>query len=431
MKNLLLSLFICLVVITVGFLLSWKSIPNQEGYFEAAWKLSHLDFSKSLLDPSVTPLNFLVSTLIERSLHISLTNAWKLMDLFFCGLLVIVFTNIYSKSSFSHFSFQFFVPLIISLSSLGFIYSFTSASGEGMPIFFSVVGVYLWQKRSFVPANLLFILALLSKYTFYLIAPGIFLWTLFNFKTFTKKDIQNMFFGISLLVSILVLYHGIKHWEEIKLQLRYVNNTSPLIFINNFAIYLFAALLGAPLLLLFTFLNPQINNLFLLTAISSMLILSRRYFYWNHVQQIVSFLLLFLFTHPKAREFLQLRSVALQVLFTFIIIIFLPITAGSFTLFPKQLTIYESQAVDREIMKDFHGGNIGYYLNRRFDEPFPNYEISYMDPSWDFVMDDTEYVVLPLPGIPRQLTSFKQCQYIFHQQVGTNSIYKVMCSKKK
>lgn len=427
MNRFFFPVFTCLSVITLGFLLSWKSIPNQEGYFEAAWKLSHLDFGGSLLDPSVTPLNFLVSTLLERTLHISLTNAWKLMDLFFCGLLVVFFLNVYSKTH--TFSFiHNFAAYVVCLSTFGLIYSFTSASGEGMPIFFSVLGVYAWQKRSFIQASLLFVLAFLSKYTFYLIAPGVFLWTLLNIKNFSKKDFQKLCIGVSIIGSILLLYHGMKHWTELRLQLRYVNNFSPLVFTNNFLIYLLAVVLGAPLIALFAILNPQFTNLFWITSLSSIFILSRRYFYWNHVQQIISFLLLFVFTHPKAKEFLKWRFIILQIIFSVFLFNFLPVNFASYTIFPKHMTIDESRAIEKEISKNYHGGQVGYYLNRRFDEPFPNYEISYMDPSWDFVIEDTEYVVIPGQGIPRPLPEFKQCGYIFYQQVGTNSIYKVGCA---
>ncbi len=429
MLKILFAAIICLSVVTAGFLLSKNSIPNQEGYFEEAWKFSHLDFNSSLLSPSVTPINFLVATLLERSFSISLSNSWKLMDLFFCGLLVVFFTKVYRQTQNSNSEITF-LPLIICLTSLGFIYSFTSTSGEGMPIFFSVLGVNYWQKRSFVLASLLFILSFLSKYTFYLIAPGVILWTILNVKTFTKKDFQRIIISASLLFCILLLYHGLKSWGDLKLQLRYVSNYSPYIIGNNVALYLFAIVLGAPIIVLFSIFNPQIKNIYWLVSLSSFLVLSRRYFYWNHVQQIISFLIMFFLSNSKAREFLKLKYLGLQLLLFISLFLFLPITAGNNVLFPKHITISESRAIDTEIQKDYHGGKIGYYLNRRFDEPFPHYEISYLEPTWDFIIEDTEYVVLPLPGIPRQLQYFKKCRYIFYQTVITNSIYKVECQKK-
>ncbi len=70
-------------------------------------------------------------------------------------------------------------------------------------------------------------------------------------------------------------------------------------------------------------------------------------------------------------------------------------------------------------------------MNRRFDELFPTYEISYMDPSWDFIINDTKYVVVPGIGLPRQLTNFKNCIYIFYRQVGPESIFRVNCGINK
>lgn len=91
------------------------------------------------------------------------------------------------------------------------------------------------------------------------------------------------------------------------------------------------------------------------------------------------------------------------------------------------MTTTESRAIEAEIKKDYHGGQIGYYFNRGFAESFPHYEISYMEPTWDFVIEDTEYVVVPSNGLPFHLTNFKQCRYTFYTQVGMNTIYKVLC----
>ncbi|MEK7060933.1 MAG: hypothetical protein AAB931_00250, partial [Patescibacteria group bacterium] len=150
----ILYLFIFITTVGSGLILSQDSIPNQEGYFELAWNFSHLDTKKTLLAPAVTPLNFIVGAILERVLNISAANAWKIMDLTFAAALAVFLSYVFKTVQKPSSLVDKLIPPILILSSLGFIYSFTSGSGEGMPIFFAVVGVYLWQKKNFLPGTL-------------------------------------------------------------------------------------------------------------------------------------------------------------------------------------------------------------------------------------------------------------------------------------
>ena len=421
--------FLFCSIISLGFFLSYNSIPNQEGYFEGAWLLSHGNFTQTILSPAVTPLNFFVGFALERILHVSTANAWKIMDLVFSGLLGVFLIHIYwEKHRPKNISDLFFPPLTI-LSSVGFLYYFTSMSGEGMPVFFAVTGIYYWQKRSFTTACLLFILSFLSKFTLYLIAPGMGLWLLFNLKSYSRQELKQIGIAAILFLSVFFAYNTIKQWGDIKLQVAHINSFPPQIVLYNFPYYFVAILLSAPLIVLFSLSNPSITSLFWIAALSCFVMLIRRYFYWNHPQQIVAFLMLYFFTHPQSKNVIHLRYIFLQIIFSICLIALLLSSIGSI-FFPAHMTKQESFAIDGEIMKDYHGGKVGYYLNRRFDEPFPNYEISYMEPNWDFVVEDTEYIVVPAGLIPEQIVRHKQCRLIYYSVVAQNIIYKVTCEKK-
>ena len=93
-RFIILSFLFC-AIIGLGLFLSNNSIPNQEGYFEGAWKLSHINFTDAILSPATTPLIFLTGMLIERVLGISLANAWKIMDLVFAGFIGVFLTYVY------------------------------------------------------------------------------------------------------------------------------------------------------------------------------------------------------------------------------------------------------------------------------------------------------------------------------------------------
>ena len=200
-KLLLVTAFV--TVLVSGFALSWKSIPNQEGYTEIFWNVSHIDFSEIIRSPSITPLNFLVAIVIERTLHLSVANVWKLMDLIFAGSTALFLTHIYLQKYSPKTLFHKLAPIIIIVSSVGFVYSFTSMSGEGMPVFFALLGLYYWQKRSFILATLCFITSFLAKYTIYLIGPGVLIWTLMSLRTFSRKDIRQLFISTMLFLASL------------------------------------------------------------------------------------------------------------------------------------------------------------------------------------------------------------------------------------
>ncbi len=306
---------IFLAFLAVGLFISKDSIPNQEGYFELGWKISHIDFGGILKNAAITPLNFLVAVIIERLFHISVASSWKLMDLTFSALLGTFLAYLYGKRHRSNTFMPKILSAIVIITSVGYIYSFTSMSGEGMPLFFAATGLYFWQKKSFVPATLLFILSFLSKFTIYLVAPGIFIWTILNIRYFSRKNLMQLFVMSIFFASIFIVYHSSKNWADIKLQSLYINNFSPWIILNNIPPYFLALLLGAPLVVIFTFLNPSVRNLYFTAAVSAGIMLLRRYFYWNHPQQIIVFMMLYFFTDSKAKIFLQKKYVFLQLIF--------------------------------------------------------------------------------------------------------------------
>lgn len=427
--NRFILIIVFFLVIGTGFLLSYGSIPNQEGYVELSWNLNHLNFRETLFHPMTTPLNFLVALVIERILSTSTAAAWKIMDLTFAGFIAVFITKVYWNNTKPKLLFDKFMPVLIITTSVGFIYSFTSMSGEGMPVFFALLGVYYWNKKRFIRASLLFILSFLSKYTIYLIAPGLILWTVFQLKYYSKKELKQIFVAGILFLSSFFLYHSLKQWVDFKLHLPYISNLSPQIILNNFPPYLMAIIMGAPIIAIFSFLYPSFTNLFWLCGFSCLIMLLRRYFCWNHSQQIITFWMLYFFSHPNIHKILQKRFMLLQSIFFFSLIVLLPINSGGLPIFYKHITKYDSYKIEEEINRDYHGGKVGYYGNRRFDVPFPNYEISYMAPDWDFVIKDTEYVVIPSIGIPGRLLDFKECKYIYYKQIGLNAIYKVDCGK--
>lgn len=423
--------FTFFTLLLLGLFFSKGSIPNQEGYFELGWHTSHIDFNRIFTDPAITPLNFLVAILIERSLHISVATAWKLMDLTFSSFLGVLLVNLYLKLHKTKHFFEKILPGIVIITSVGYFYSFTSMSGEGMPLFFAAAGLYYWNKKSFILATLLFILSFFSKFTIYLIAPGIFIWTFINIRNFSRKNLIQLFIMGVIFTSIFISYHSFKNWSDIKLQSSYINNFSPWILLNNFPPYFLALLLGAPIVIIFAFLNPSWKNLYFISGISAGIMLLRRYFYWNHPQQIIVFLMLYFFTSPKAKVFLKNKYIFLQLIFSICLLALLPIKTSNFELFHKHYTIKESIQIDTEVMKDLNGQKVGYFMNRRFDEPFFTYEISYLNPVWDFIINDTKYIVLPSINIPKQLTDFKHCSYTFNKQIGSQSIFKVNCNLNK
>lgn len=426
-----LSIIIFVLVMGLGLILSRGSIPNQEGYFELSWKINHLDFN-GIFKPEVTPIIFLVAYLIEKTFPISLASSWKIMDLVFLGFISVFFANIfwiYQKPK--KFIYKI-TPIIIICSLLNYIYSFTSMTGEGIPILFALLGLYLWNKRRFIPGMLLLVISYLSKYTLYLVAPGILIWTLINIRKFTRQEIQNLFISFVLFISVFLIYNSIKNWNDFSLQVPSLSlgSTSVTTYFHILNMYLIAIIISAPIIVLFSFLYPSYTNLFWLCGISAFLILSKRHFYWNHPQQIISMFMLYFFSSIKANKLIKYKYLILQSIFCVGFFILVPVNSGLTQFFYKHMTINDSKLIDEEIKKDYHGGKIGYYLNRRFDEPFPNYEISYMDPAWDFIIEDTEYVVVPTGGLPQQLVNFTQCQYTFYHQVERNSIFKVTCPKK-
>lgn len=122
-------------------------------------------------------------------------------------------------------------------------------------------------------------------------------------------------------------YNSLKHWGDIKLQTHYINNFYPSIAINNFPPYFLALITGAPLVSLFAFTQPGFTNLYWLAGSSSLIMLLRRYYQWNHPAQIIAFWLLYFLTHPEAKTFIQKRLVFLQVVFSICLIAVLPVTA--------------------------------------------------------------------------------------------------------
>lgn len=416
------------LTIILGVFLSAHSIPNQEGYFELAWNFAYINFKNLFSSSAATPLIFITSIGIHKYLPISLASAWKLMDLTFAGFITAFLSWIYisyQKPS----GLRKLFGMLVSITSFGYIYSFTSMSGEGMPIFSALLGTYLLSKRKFYASNLFFVISFLSKFTFYLIAPGIFLWGIINFKSFTKKERVHILINGCIFLILFFLYHYSKSFMEIKLQFPYVNSVSIFDFTGAYPFFFLAVLLGAPLVSVFSFINISIKNIFFLSALSVFFILLRRYFYWNHSQQIIVFLFLYAFTHPKAKNFFSVKAIILQLLISLSIIIVLPITAKTLPLFPKHIQTGEMRQVENEILKDYHGGKVGYYLNRPFDEPFPAYEISYLSDTDKATIMQTEYVVIPtIIGIPFQLRN-QGCIYIYSAQININTIYRLNCLK--
>ena len=109
----------------------------------------------------------------------------------------------------------------------------------------------------------------------------------------------------------------------------------------------------------------------------------------------------------------------------------LPIySTGTIPLFFKHQSTIESREIENEILKDYHGGKVGFYLNRAFDEPFPTYEISYMQEAQYYDVAESEYVVIPTAiGIPAQLKKYPLCNFQYYKQTENNTIYKVACQK--
>lgn len=429
--NILILISALTAYMALGFYLSWHSIPNQLGYFEISWNLIYLDFKKAILSPTVTPLIFIVSMVIHKLTNISLANSWKLMDLFFSGLVMIFLTYLYWDM---HAPKKFagkIAPIILIFTSLGFLYSFTSMSGEGIPIFFAMTGAYLWYKKKYELAALLFSVSYLSKYTMYLVAPGLLFWTIVNFHKFAKREVIRIVLSGLFLMSVAILYLSFKNWGDLKLQAPYVDDFSVTSAAYQFPYFFVTFVIGAPIVGIFYFLRPSFNIFWLMT-LSALLMLTRRYFYWNHVQQIIVFAMAYFMTHRLAPKFLEFRPLSLQLVFTVCLLAILPIYSSTQPLFFKHMTYDESRIIEKEIVKDYRGGKIGYYLNRPFDEPFPSYEISYNNPVLDHLIRETEYIIVPtIYGIPPQLLGHIQdCNYVFKSSIGRNTIYRINCSEK-
>jgi len=351
------------------------------------------------------------------------------MDLLFSGLLAVFLIQVFWKFNKPQSLWQLLMPILIILTSFGYLYLPSSMTGEGPPVFFAVTGTYFWWRRKFTLAGLLFMASFLSKYTFYLIVPGLTIWTFWQRNQYSRREIRRLFLTIGLFLLLFLGYHFLKSWADFRLQTHYVSNDLQYT-LTNITILLSVLCLGAPITTILSISLPNLKNVFWLSAISALLILSRRYFYWHYPFQIIPFLLLYVFTQPELVRFIKKRFILLQALLSFAVYNLLPISAQyNSYLFPKHLSTVEMRAIDATIQTDYHGGKVGYYLNRRFDEPFPHYEISYLAPNWDFVIEDTEYVVIPSLGFPVQLTAYKQCKYVFAAQIGSNALYKVECRK--
>lgn len=428
MKKIVLLILIYFSYILLGLALTNRSIPNQEGYFELSWNFSYIDFKKTLLSPAVTPLNFFVAHLIHVLTKISLSNAWKVMDLSASGGIVVFLIHIYwTKNKSKNLVFMLLPPLII-FSSIGFIYSFTSMSGEGMTILFAMLGVYNWQNKKFLTATFLFSLSFLAKYTIYLIGPGIIIWTLLNIKSYSKSEIRKIVIAGTFFLILFFTYHYLKNFGDFKLHTQYINDLTGKAIITNFPYYFFAISLGAPIIAIFSYLNPNFRNIYFLCALSALIMLLRRYFYWNHPQQVISFLMLYFFSHPKSISWIKSKYAFLQLIFSISLLLIMPLISRENPIFYKHMTTTESFKIDNEIYRDYHSGKIGYYLNRRFDEQFPNYEISYSGPEIDSIIRQTEYIVIPtFLGMPDYLKRLNQCRYFYQNQIGLNTIYKVVC----
>jgi len=394
-----------------------------------AWHLSYIDFKTTIMSAAVTPISFLVPYFLHKIVPISLALLWKLTDLFFAGLSASFLTCVYWNAQKPKTSWQKLAPLAILLTSMGFTYSFTSMSGEGIPIFFGLLGVYSIYRKNYFLAFIALTICMLSKFTFYLIAPGLLVWGLLNLKNFDNKEIRKILFYLSLFVLIFIAYHSSKNWADIKLQFGYINDIIPTGIVSNFPYYFLALILGAPIITMFSILNLSFRNIFFLTALSALFMLLRRYFYWNHPQQIIMFLALYFFSNEKAKLFITRGNILIQAAIFMSVILIFPIYAtGTIPIFFKHQSVNESRQIEKEILKDYKGGKVGYYLNRSFDESFPTYEISYISNEQYHDVKDSEYVVIPtIIGLPFQLRNFDQCIYEFYYQTKSNSVYKVRC----
>lgn len=421
-------------VFTLGFLLSWDSIANQAGYTEIAWYISHIDFTKHILQSAFAPLNYLFVVGLERLAGISIGNAWKITDLTFGGLLSMFLVNQYWSTRKPKTLLEHLLPLLTICGTFGLIYSLTSMTGEGTSIFFAVVSVYYWQKRKFLIAVPFLYLSFLSKYTLYLIAPGVFLWTLIHFRELLRKQKFLLILALALLLTGIFSYNFVKHFRDITGQSTYSGNFSLTVFLSqklpvNMPLFLLALVLGAPLATSFVILQPGITNIYWLSGISSLFVLNTRYFDWYYPVEIIPFFLLYLFTHPQNQRFLKFETALLQILLATLIALHLPLEVAKRPLFPKHVTKFESFALEEIIKSEYKGGKIGFYQNVRTDFPYPAYDIAYLDPAWDFVIEDTEFVVLPWGPVPERLTNFKHCQFMFWKFVEPYQIYKVSCAK--
>lgn len=395
-----------------------------------AWKLSYIDFKSTILSAAVTPGSFLVPYFAHKIIPISLSLLWKLTDLFFAGLSASFLTFVYWQSNKPKTLFEKLSPLIILLSSVGYIYSFTSMSGEGIPLFFALLGVHSVSRKNYFLGFIFLTVCMLSKFTFYLIMPGITIWGLINLKNFSRREIKQVIIFSTLFLIIFFTYHSLKNWADIKLQFTYINSVIPTNVFQNFPYYFLALLLGAPLITIFAILNPAFKNIFYLAAFSAFLMLLRRYFYWNHPQQIIMFFALYFFSNEKAKMLITKRNILIHVAIFVSIIAIMPIYSKTIPIFFKHQLVNESWKIEAEILKDYHGGKVGYYLNRSYEEPFPTYEISYMPDNQYGDLFESEYVVIPtVIGIQDRLRKYPMCNFIYYKQTESNVIYKVTCQR--
>jgi len=395
-----------------------------------AWNLSFIDFKKTIMSAAVTPISFLVPYFLHKVAPVSLAFIWKVTDLFFAGLSLSFLTYVYWKTHKVKSFWQKLAPPTILLTSMGFTYSFTSMSGEGIPIFFGLLGIYSVSQKNYFLAFISLSICLLSKFTFYLIAPGLIAWGFLNLKNFNREETRKIIFYFLLFLLVFVSYHSFKNWVDIKLQFAYINSVIPIGIVYNFPYYFLALILGAPIITVFSILNPSFRNIFFLAALSALVMLLRRYFYWNHPQQVIMFLALYFFSSEKAKFFINKGNILIQAAIFVSIILIFPIYSKTIPLFYKHQSQGESRQIENEILKDYHGGKVGYYLNRVFDEPYSTYEISYMSNAQYYDIESSEYVVIPtVIGIPAQLRQFSQCRFEYRKQTENNTIYKVACQK--
>ena len=129
-----LSLFTFLSIVGLGLLISKNSIQDPLGYTEMAWHVSYDGFSEKILDPAITPLNFILVILIQRLSHIAMNNAWKILDLTFGGLSSVFLINIFWKYQRPKKFVELLLPIFIILGSLMFWYPYTASTGEGATI---------------------------------------------------------------------------------------------------------------------------------------------------------------------------------------------------------------------------------------------------------------------------------------------------------